>query len=124
MPRSRRFLSIAILAFTVLSCGREPAPAAVPAAPVNVVESSIADLRKAMPGDSCETQLRKQFERAGFVVDHHEDITSNAVRSLDELRELNGGRLWDEFESLRDLFGRRVFEYHYFLLRKPAPPAS
>jgi ubiquinone/menaquinone biosynthesis C-methylase UbiE len=83
-----------------------------------------ADLRKAMPGDSCETQLRKQFERAGFVVDHHEDITSNAVRSLDELRELNGGRLWDEFESLRDLFGRRVFEYHYFLLRKPAPPAS
>jgi ubiquinone/menaquinone biosynthesis C-methylase UbiE len=83
-----------------------------------------SDLRKAVPGESCATGLRSQFEHAGFVVDHHEDITGNAFRSLDELRELMGGRLWDEFENLRELFRNRLFEYHHFLLRKPARPSG
>jgi SAM-dependent methyltransferase len=78
-----------------------------------------SDLRKVAPGPACEADLRTQFERAGFTVDHHEDITRNAWLSLDELRQELGGRLWDEFESLRDLFGRRAFEYHHFVLRKP-----
>ena len=83
-----------------------------------------SDLRKAAHGESCEARLREQFEAAGFVVDVHEDITRNAWRSLDELREELGGRLWDEFESLRNLFGRREFEYHHFVLRKPAAASN
>ena len=78
-----------------------------------------SDLRKVAVNESCEGQLTSQFAQAGFTVDHHEDITQNAWLSLDELREQRGGRLWDEFESLRDLFGRRQFEYHHFVLRKP-----
>ena len=79
-----------------------------------------SDLRKVAAGESCEAKLRSQFEHAGFVVDYHEDITRNAWLSLDELREQMGGRLWDEFENLRELLGRRQFEYHHFVLRKPA----
>ena len=52
--------------------------------------------------------------------EYHEDNTRNAWRSLDELMEALGGRLWDEVESLRGLFDRREFEYHHFVLRKPA----
>lgn len=59
------------------------------------------------------------FDRFILVVDHHEDITRHAWLSLDELRQSLDGRLWEEFESLRDLFGRREFEYHHFVLRKP-----
>jgi ubiquinone/menaquinone biosynthesis C-methylase UbiE len=80
-----------------------------------------SDLRKVAVNESCEAKLRSQFEHAGFAVDHHEDITGNAWRSLDELRQALGGQLWPEFESLRDLFGQRKFEYHHFVLRKPAP---
>ncbi|HET7695306.1 MAG TPA: class I SAM-dependent methyltransferase [Vicinamibacterales bacterium] len=79
-----------------------------------------SDLRQVPPGESCGQRLRGQFEQAGFIVDHHEDITGNAWRSLDELRDALGGQLWPEFESLRDLFGQRKFEYHHLVLRKPA----
>ena len=47
----RRFLrvpSLLVIALITISCRTEPAPAATPAAPVSVVETSIADLRKAM----------------------------------------------------------------------------
>jgi SAM-dependent methyltransferase len=83
-----------------------------------------SDLRKVVPGESSEAKLRGQFEHAGFVVDHHEDITRNASRSLDELAEAGGGRLWAEFEVLREMFGQRLFEYHHFVLRKPAQHAG
>jgi len=62
--------------------------------------------------------LRKQFERSGFTVMHHEDITESAWLSLDELRKEHGGRLWDEWEGLRHLFGTRQFEYHFYVLTK------
>ena len=77
-----------------------------------------ADLRTPVAGTACATQLRDTFETAGFAVAHHEDITGNAWRSLDELRTLRGGQLWDEFESLRALLGARQLEYHLFLLTK------
>ena len=41
----------------------------------------------------------------------------------DELRTLAGGRLWDEWESLRHLFGSRELEYHWYVLSK-GPEAS
>lgn len=79
-----------------------------------------ADLRKPAPGEDCAATLRAQFAHAGFSVTHHEDITRNAFRSIHELRDASGGRLWDEFESLRRLFRDRRLEYHWFVLTKPA----
>jgi ubiquinone/menaquinone biosynthesis C-methylase UbiE len=78
-----------------------------------------SDLRKVVPGQSCATKLGAEFEHAGFAVEHHEDITRNARRSLDELKDAGGGRLWAEFAALQDLFKRGLFEYHHFVLRKP-----
>jgi SAM-dependent methyltransferase len=78
-----------------------------------------ADLRKASgTKESCAALLGGQFERSGFAVMHHEDITGNAWWSLDELRNESGGRLWDEWEGLRYLFGTRAFEYHFYVLTK------
>ena len=62
MPRFLRLLSIPVLAFTTLSCSRDVAPPASTAAPVNVVEASIADLRKAMEeGRTTSTALVQQY---------------------------------------------------------------
>jgi ubiquinone/menaquinone biosynthesis C-methylase UbiE len=79
-----------------------------------------ADLRQSTSEVSCVETYRRDFERAGFTVLQHEDITHNAWKSIDELRNASGGRLWDEWESLRDLFGSRKMEYHWFVLTKPA----
>jgi len=79
----------------------------------------LCDLRRVAPGESSAAALRAQFERAGFIVDHHEDITRNAARSLDQIKQAAGGRLWAEFESIRDSFDQGRFEYHHFVLRKP-----
>ena len=62
MPRSLFILSIATLSFTISSCSREAAPPPSPAAPVTVVEASIADLRKAMEeGRTTSTALVQQY---------------------------------------------------------------
>jgi len=78
-----------------------------------------ADLRKPVAGaESCVDQFQRIFERAGFTIAQHEDITKNAWQSLDELRLILGGRLWPEWESLRHLFGSRELEYHWYVLTK------
>ena len=62
MPRVLRLVSVPVLAFTILSCSRAAAPPASTVAPVNVVEASIADLRKAMEeGRTTSTALVQQY---------------------------------------------------------------
>jgi len=79
-----------------------------------------ADLRKASDSTLPWVEvLGGQFTRAGFRVLHYEDITKNAWASLDELRTTYGGRLWDEWETLRRLFGSREFEYHLYVVERP-----
>jgi ubiquinone/menaquinone biosynthesis C-methylase UbiE len=77
-----------------------------------------ADLRKPASAESCTAQFQRDFEGAGFTIARHEDITRNAWQSIDELRTAYGGRLWDEWESLRHLFGSRELEYHWYVLAK------
>jgi ubiquinone/menaquinone biosynthesis C-methylase UbiE len=77
-----------------------------------------ADLRKPTAAESCVQQFQRYFSRPGFTVVRHEDITQNAWQSIDELRNQSGGRLWDEFESLRKMLGSREFEYHWYVLAK------
>jgi len=80
-----------------------------------------ADLRKASDSPRpWTTVLDAQFTGAGFRIVYHEDITKNAQQSLDELREAYGGRLWDEWESLRNRFKSRQFEYHLYVLARPS----